>query len=185
MDALSAMVSQAVGVPYVAPATPTIPPAFQAAADIGGGQIRYAEMAGSPAVAIPPNTRTLISFTIDPTQTQDFLNPPFEGSVFYDGTTITPRAVGDFMFVLVNLSVTSDVVGGEIKFDIDVGSPQGPTGADTAALFNDAGIPERVTGKLYIQVLSYFMANGAKLYVTSSVPISLVNEAVLIAPLST
>ena len=148
------------------------------------GQVRYGEATGSAPVIIPANLRTLLTFAIDPSQTNNFLNPPFEGLALFDGTTIRARAMGDLTNILVNLLVTSLVVGGQIKFDIDVGSPLGPTGTDTAGLFAPAGVPERVTGRLTLQTLTYFLANGAKLYITSSVPISLVNEALIIMPAS-
>ena len=167
------------------PATGAAVALQQAATFAGFGQIRYTEAAGSAPVPIAPGIRTPLTFVFDPTQTQNALNAPFAGHLAFDGTTITPRALNDAIFILANLSVTAAVAGGAVKVDVDVGSPLGPTGSSTETLFNAAGAPERVTCILYVQTLSYFMANGAKLFITASVPVSLVNESVVLIPQST
>ena len=165
---------------------PAGPPGQQGPAGFstGFGQVRYAEAAGSAPVALAAFARTELTFVIDPSQTQNSLNPPFTGALAFDGATITPRALNDALFVLTNLLVTAAVAGGAIKFDIDVGSPAGPTGSATESLLNPAGQAERVTGILYVQTLANFMANGARLFLTSSVPISIVNAAVILIPQS-
>lgn len=150
----------------------------------GFGQIRYANMSLEPDDVFLPNVRSQVLFSPDPAQTQDFLNPPFADHLFWVNNTVIGRRYGDLIDILVNLLVTTQVSGGRVRIDIDVGSPLGPTGSDTAILFEDAGTPERVTFMLRAQTLGYFMANGAKLFLTSTVPLTTVSEAILIAPIS-
>ena len=170
----------------VAPAAQgTIGPPGPTGFTTGFGQIRYGESTTATPVIVPANVRTPLTFVVDPTQTQDFLNPPFAGVLNFDGTKITPRALDDAMFVLVNLLVTANVSGGATKVDIDVGAPAGPTGSDTEQLFNPAGESERVTHILYVQTLANFMANGARLYITASVQVSIINETIALIPQST
>ena len=175
--------------PVQVPFKPTNPPAgagspASVVAPVGGGWVRYSQSSTAAPVQIAAGVRTLISFVVDPTQTQDFLNPPFEGRVSYDGTKATPYQMGDFYSFLINLFITPQVTGGLITFDIDVGSSAGPTVTDDSQL-GDAGVKQRVSGKLFSADLANFAANGARFYITPTVPITVQNEAITITPLST
>lgn len=148
----------------------------------GLGQITYTERVIEASDFFEAGVRGPILF--EPASISDDLNPPFVGHAFWVGNKIAPRAMGDLYDIQVNLIVTASISGGQLRVDADVGSLLGPIASDTQTLFNGAQAPERVTFRLRVQVLANFMANGCALFLTSSVPVTVVSETVLVAPAS-
>lgn len=153
-------------------------------ASTGFGQITYSERTVEISDLFEPDVRGQILFDPAPELTQDLLNAPFAGHVFWHDDRIAPRAFGDLYDVQVNLIVTAQVADGRIRVDADTGSSLGPIASDTQVLFNSAGTPERATFRLRVQALAGFIANGCRLYLTSSVPLTVISETVLVAPAS-
>lgn len=148
----------------------------------GLGQITYTERVIEASDFFEAGVRGPVLF--EPTSISDDLNPPFVGHAFWAGNKVMPRAMGDLYDIQVNLIVTASISGGQLRVDADVGSLLGPIASDTQTLFNGAQVPERVTFRLRVQVLSNFMANGCGLFLTSSVPVTVASETVLVAPAS-
>jgi hypothetical protein len=150
----------------------------------GFGQITYTDRTIGDEDRFLPGVRAPIRFVATPGLTQDFLNEPFRGHVFWSDNKLIGRALGDLLDVQVNLIVTADIAGGELRVDADVGSSLGPIASDTQVLFNGAGVPERVTFRLRVQTLSGFLLNGCGIFLTSNVPLTVISETMLVAPAS-
>lgn len=105
--------------------------------------------------------------------------------MFWSGNKVVARALGDLYDFQINLIVTAQVAGGQLRMEADTNSPLGPIASDTQTLFNSALAPERVTFRLRAQALATFLANGCRFFLTSTVPITTVSETVLVAPAST
>ncbi len=151
--------------------------------NIGFGQITYTNRGLEPDDVFEPGARAQVLFTPD-VPTQDVLNPPFDAHTFWIDNAVVPQALGDLYDLQINLIVTADTAGGQLRLDADVGSILGPIASDTQILFAGAGAPERVTFRLRVQVLANFMANGCRIYLTSSVRVTTVSETILVAPAS-
>lgn len=163
----------------------TFPPQGErgpAGVSTGFGQITYTERTLESSDAFVPGVRGQVLF--EPTSVTDALNPPFTGHGFWAANRVVPRAMGDLYDLQINLIVTSQVAGGQLRLDADVGSVIGPIASDSQVLFNGALDPERVTFRARVQVLANFLTNGCALYLTSSVPITTISETILIAPAS-
>lgn len=151
----------------------------------GFGQIVYTHALTGMGDQIAPNTRTQLTFTPDPALTINYLNPPFAGYVLWDNTKVVGRHTGDVLLIQVNLQVTPAVEGGQIFIDLDVGSKVGPIASDSESLGANASIMQRISGKLICQTNANFMANGGKVYITTTVPAMVLRESIFIIPLST
>ncbi|WP_284244897.1 hypothetical protein [Methylobacterium haplocladii] len=157
---------------------------------IGGGQVGYSRTVREPGDLLAQRTRTPIAFTPDPALSSLYLNPPFAGLTLWDGARVRGRAFADRFKIQVNLLVRSMQANGTILLDVDAGVVPGstpPLATDTADLFKDAGDPdpERVTLVVEFQTLDKVMANGAALFLTSTVPIHILKRSVLVYPEST
>ena len=151
---------------------------------LGFGQTTYTDRTISDEDVFAPNVRQQLRFSPTALQTQNLLNPPFTGHTFFVNNRIVARAMGDLYDMRVNLIVTADQAGGQLRLDIDSGSTLGPLQSDTTSLFEGAGIAERVTFSFSIQVLTTFLANGAVFYLTANRPVTVVSEALLLMPKS-
>ena len=148
------------------------------------GQITYTDRAIGIEDSFAPGVRQRLMFNPNALQTQDLLNPPFKGHAFFVNNTLRARAMGDLYVLVINLLVKADQAGGQIRVDVDSGSPLGPLQSDTASLLEGAGVQERVTINFEIQVLTTFLANGAQFYLTSTRPVTVVSETLLVDPRS-
>ena len=162
------------------PAGPQGAPSVQT----GFGQITYTDRTIGPEDSFAPGVRQRLMFNPNALQTQDLLNPPFKGHAFFVNNTLRARAMGDLYVLVINLLVKADQAGGQIRVDVDSGSPLGPLQSDTASLLEGAGVQERVTINFEIQVLTTFLANGAQFYLTSTRPVTVVSETLLVDPRS-
>ncbi|GJE42075.1 hypothetical protein [Methylobacterium soli] len=150
----------------------------------GFGQVTYTERSVEADDSFAAGVRQQVRFVPTPSLTQDLLNAPFAGHTFWSDNRLIGRAMGDLIDVTVNLIVTATIAGGQLRTDADVGSTLGPVASDSQTLFNGAGIPERTTFRLRLQVLAGFLANGCALFLTSNVPLLVTSETVLVAPAS-
>lgn len=150
----------------------------------GFGQITYTDRTIGPEDSFAPGVRQRLMFNPDALQTTDYLNPPFKGFAFFVNNTLRARATGDLYFLAINLLVTAQQAGGQIRVDVDAGSTLGPIQSNTASLLEGAGVQERVTLLFEIQVLTNFLANGAQFYLTATRPVTVVSETLLVDPRS-
>ena len=149
------------------------------------GQIRWVDTVVDTDDVFAAGIRRQLIFT-SPAQTQDFLAPPFAGKIAWSDNRIIPRpnGLGDWLDIIVNLFVVADIAGGRMVADVDVGSQLGPTGSAPYFLMKGAGEPERVTFRIGVQTLAGFLTNGAKVFLTSTVPFTVLSEAVVVLPIS-
>lgn len=150
----------------------------------GFGQITYTDRTIGPEDSFAPGVRQRLMFNPDALQTTDYLNPPFKGFAFFVNNTLRARATGDLYFLAINLLVTAQQAGGQIRVDVDAGSVLGPIQSNTASLLEGAGVQERVTLLFEVQVLTNFLANGAQFYLTATRPVTVVSETLLVDPRS-
>jgi len=164
---------------------PPGPPGEQGAPgiDTGFGQLRVADMHVDPEDYFAANTRQQLIFTPDPAQTQNQLRDPFKG-VTWTGNRIVPRSggYGDWQDIIVNLLVLPTYAGGSIIADLDVGTGQ-PVQTAFYGL-RGAGTPERATFRLGTQTLDGFLANGARVFLTGTVPFVVQSESIVYLPIN-
>lgn len=157
--------------------TPLPQPAFT-----GFGYIQYVALTSSPVLNLSPGVRTPLMMQIDPTQTSDTLKGPFAGFAFWDGTTLRARAAGDLYEVRFTLTATSAISGGTLTTDVTINGLTVATDNDSEALSYPAGQPQRVGFKLRLLPKAGFVSGGAKIYLTSTVPVSITSEVLVIDP---
>ncbi|MGX7709290.1 hypothetical protein [Methylobacterium sp. Gmos1] len=150
----------------------------------GFGQATFTHVVTAPGDFFDAGARTPLAFAPDPGLSVDYLNPPFAGHAFWDGTRIVGRALADFLLIQVNLQVSAMVGSGTLTGDLDAGSSLGPLVSDTYNLSPAAQVVQRVTLKLFTQTLLNLMASGGRIFLTCSVPAMIVRESIVVAPLS-
>ena len=154
--------------------------------DAGFGQLRVADMHVDPEDYFTAGQRQQLIFTPDPAQTQNFLRDPFT-SVAWTGNRIVPRAngYGDWQDIVVNLLVMPAFAGGSIIADLDVGTGSTSTPVQTAYYgLRGSGTPERATFRLGLQTLDGFQANGARIFLTGTVPFIVQSESIVYLPIN-
>lgn len=158
-------------------------PPGPAGEDAGFGQLRVADMHVDPEDYFVANTRQQLIFVADSGQTQNFLRAPFTG-VTWTGNRIVarPDGYGDWQDIIVNLLVKPDFAGGSIIADLDVGTGQ-PVQTAYYGL-RGSGSPERATFRLGTQTLDGFLANGARVFLTGTVPFVVQSESIVYLPIS-
>lgn len=154
--------------------------------DAGFGQLRVADMQIDPEDYFAAGGRQQLIFTPNPAQTQNFLRDPFKG-VTWTGNRIVPRpdGYGDWQDIIVNLLVVPQFAGGSIIADLDVGvgSAAVPVQSGFYGL-RGSGAPERATFRLGTQTLDGFLNNGARVFLTGTVPFVVQSESVVYLPIS-
>ena len=107
--------------------------------------------------------------------------------VAWTGNRIVPRpdGYGDWQDIIVNLLVKPDYAGGSIIADLDVGVGDSAVPVQTAFYgLRGSGSPERATFRLGVQTLSGFLNNGARIFLTGTVPFVVQSESVVYLPIS-
>ncbi len=180
----TALTADESGVVTVTPVTPSLPTAVVAALSRGLGYVQYTEKTGQPNVAVDANVRVPIVMVIDPTLTSSTLTTPFDTFTFFDGTTIFARQIGDAYDIRLTLAATAAVAGGSISIDATINGGTQLTDIDTAPLTAPAGTSQKLSFKLKVFPKTTFVANGARLYITSTVLVAINSETLIIEPIS-
>ncbi len=150
----------------------------------GFGLVRYAEASSQGMITLDAGVRTLVTMVIDPTQTSNDLKGPFASQPLWDGTTLTTPAVNDAHQVRLALNASAIVSGGSLRLEAQLVTGGAILEAKDAALPSAAGNIERVAFDLTLFAGATYVAAGVQLYLTSSVPVSVQNETLLIVPLT-
>ena len=148
----------------------------------GFGYVQYTALTTSPVLNLAPNVRTALMMLVDPTQTSNTLKGPFAGFTFWDGTTLWARLAGDLYEVRFTLTATAAISGGTLTTDVTINGLTVATDNDSEALSYPAGQPQRVGFKLRLLPKAGFVAGGAKIYLTSTVPVSITSEVLVVDP---
>ena len=148
----------------------------------GFGYVQFMALTTSPILNLAPGVRTPLVMAIDPTQTSNTLKGPFAGFTFWDGSTLSARAVGDLYELRFTLTATSAIAGGTLTTDITINGLTVATDNDSEALSYPAGQPQRVGFKLRLLPKAGFVSGGAQIYLTSTVPVAVTSEVLVIDP---
>ena len=148
----------------------------------GFGYVQYTAQTASPLLNLLPGVRTPLTMLIDPAQTSDTLKEPFAGFPFWNGATLRARAAGDLYEVRFTLTATSAVAGGTLTTEVAVNGLTTVTDNDSEALSYPAGQPQRVGFKLRLLPKAVFVLNGAQIYLTATVPVSITSEVLVVDP---
>ena len=148
----------------------------------GFGYVQYVAQAASPVLTLAPGVRTSLAMLIDIAQTSDTLKGAFTGFGFWDGTTLRARAAGDLYEVRFTLTATAAISGGTLTTDVTINGLAVATDNDSEALSSPAGQPQRVGFKLRLLPKAGFVSGGAKIYLTSTVPVSITSEVLVVDP---
>ena len=133
-------------------------------------------------LVLAPSVRTLLTMTNDPAQTVNALKGPFANQTFWDGTLLTVQTLNDAIDVQLTFSAVSLVSGGTVLLEMQYAGNGGPIRAQVCPLPVAAGTTQRIFVIFKLFGSALLLAQGAQFYLTSSVPLSLVQETVLIEP---
>ena len=148
----------------------------------GFGYQQVTELASEVGATLSPGQRVPLVMTVDSAQGSSTLQGPFAGFNFFDGVTLRARRIGDAMDLRLTATVTPSVAGGSMSVDCTInGSPQ-LTDVDSSQIFGAAGQPQRISFRLVLLPKAVFVANGAKLFLTSTVPLTVRAETLVILP---
>ena len=148
----------------------------------GFGYIQYLALATAPPLVLAPSVRTPLVMAIDPTQTTDTLKAPFAGFGFWDGSLLHARMVGDVYEVRVTMTATAAVAGGTLVMDATIVGLTVATDIDSESLSYPAGQGQRIGFKLRLLPKAAFVAGGAQIFITSTVPVSITSEVLVVDP---
>ena len=148
----------------------------------GFGYVQYTAQTTSPVLNLAPGVRTPLMMLIDPAQTSNTLKGPFAGFDFWDGTTLHARSAGDLYELRFTLTATTAIAGGTLTTEVTINGLTVATDNDSEALSYAAGQPQRVGFKLRLLPKAGFVAGGARIYLTSTVPVSITSEVLVVDP---
>lgn len=148
------------------------------------GNIRYDEVNATP-ITLLPNVPTAFTLAAPVTNT-DSLRSPFDGFVFLspDGRTLNARASGDSYLIRARGSVLASIAGGSFTTDLVIPSVSGPSSTRPRTLMKAAGTPDLVDELFQVFPGAGFIANGATIMVTSTVPAVLTPQTLFVTPLT-
>jgi hypothetical protein len=187
-----------VSVPVLRVPTPTMPAVVrsQVAGAIGPagergpqgargdyGSIRYDEVNATP-ITLMPNQPTAFTLAAPVTNT-DSLRGPFAGFVFLspDGSTLSARANGDTYLIRARMSVVASLAGGSFTTDLVIPSVSGPSSTRPRALMRPAGTSELIDELFQAFPGAGFIANGATIMLTSTVPAVVTPQTLFVTPI--
>lgn len=160
------------------PGTPAPAPAVE----MGFGAARLSGLLPPAPVVIPALQRMLLPFRPSPLMMVDEMAPPFAGWNPWPADRFVGRRFGDWIDLQLNLQVVSRNAFGSLTIDLETGSTLGPVVSDSAALLKPANEVERVTMAFTFQCRETVMMNGIQFFITSTVPVTMARETVVILP---
>jgi hypothetical protein len=147
------------------------------------GSIRYDEVNATP-ITLTPNQPTAFTLAA-PVLTVNSLRGPFAGFVFLslDGSTLSARANGDTYLIRARMSVVASLAGGSFTTDLVIPSVSGPSSTRPRALMRPAGTPELIDELFQAFPGAGFIANGATVMLTSTVPAVVTPQTLFVTPI--
>ena len=147
------------------------------------GYVSYGEASTAPAMVLAPGDRQQLAFSAS-TSNGLLAASPFAGHVFWDGSVVRPRKSGDTMLLRLDLTSSSFVANGDIEIQLDIGGSFGVIQTVQRALKKPAGVLEQISESFPVFVGQTFLANGASLLLTASVPTAVSMVALVVFPLT-
>lgn len=147
------------------------------------GSIRYDEVNATP-ITLTPNVPTAFTLAA-PVMTVSSLRGPFADFVFLlaDGRTLRARANGDTYLIRARMSVVTSIAGGSFTTDLVIPSVSGPSSTRPRSLMKPAGTSELIDELFQAFPGSGFIANGASIMLTSTVPAVVIPQTMFVTPL--
>jgi hypothetical protein len=144
----------------------------------GFGWVDYTDTTSGTETAIAAGVRTQVSREISATGANNklsghWLNHNFWGGIVGD-RKIVGVSVNDVVAISIALRVRPELVGGILTLEVDVGGAVGAVVTKSTPLTGDVGELERMRIDATISMRATFLANGGRVYLTSTVPFALV-----------
>lgn len=147
------------------------------------GSIRYDEVSGTPISLMPdvPAAFTLAA----PVMMTNSLRGPFANFTFLspDGRTLNARANGDSYLIRVRMSVVAVQAGGSFTTDLVIPGVSGGSSSRPRSLLIAAGPSAPVDELFQAFPGPNFVANGASIMLTSTVPATVTPQTLFVTPL--
>lgn len=152
------------------------------------GWAGYSDNDAPTPIELDEGVRTRLDRSLAPTSNNNRLTDAFESHVFWAGTSpnkvIAARAIGDVIAVSVHLRVVAGRIDGSLTMEFDVGGAVGVVTQKTVVLTGDVGVEERIRVDFIFVTRATWVANGAAVYLTSSVPLDVLEVSPEFYPLS-
>ena len=147
------------------------------------GSIRYDEVNATP-ITLEPGVAAAFTLAA-PVMTVNNLRGPFASFDFLspDGRTLNARANGDTYLIRARMSVVASMAGGSFTSDLVIPSVSGPSSTRPRSLLKPAGTPDLVDELFQAFPGSGFIANGASIMLTSTVPAVVIPQTLFVTPL--
>lgn len=152
-------------------------PAFK-----GFGYVQYIGAAAAAPLQLSAETSVSVGMPPDAGQTLALLRGPFVGWDFWTGSILNARAVGDVYLLRLTATATSPVQGGGVTAQALVNGATVPIDTAHCPLTAPAGQPQFLTFRFELVPKQTFVAGGAGLVMTSSVPLTLLAQKLVVAP---
>lgn len=169
------------------PPTSTLPPVSgQPAAtyqqvretDAGFGWVDYSDLISGTETAIAANVRTQVNRELSASASSNKLTGHWLGHNFWGGVVgdrkISAVALNDVVTISFAMRVRPGVAGGDLTLEIDVGGAIGAVATKSEPMAGVVGNIQRTRIDVTLPVRSTFLANGGRVYLTGSVPFTLV-----------
>lgn len=152
--------------------------------DLGFGSIRYAEDTTTISHTLLPGVRTLFTLTV--ASIIDNRKAPFAGFTYWGADNVLRnRLAGDIFLIRMRMLATATVAGGSFHMEFVQATPAQPLIASYDKQFiKAAGATESIDPQFTIPTQQPLTDNGGQFYMQSSVPVTLVNEIMVIIPIS-
>jgi hypothetical protein len=121
-----------------------------------------------------------------PVTNTDSLRGPFAGYMFLspDGRTLHARANGDVYLIRARMAVVSSIAGGSFSTDLVIPGVSATSSTRPRSLLKQAGAVEIVDDLFEAFPGAGFVANGAAIMLTSSVPVTVTPQTLFVKPLT-
>lgn len=147
------------------------------------GSIRYDEVSGTP-ISLAPDVPAAFTLAA-PIMMTNSLRGPFANFTFLspDGRTLNARANGDSYLIRVRMSVVAVQAGGSFTTDLVIPGVSGVSSSRPRSLLIAAGPAAPVDELFQAFPGPNFVANGATIMLTSTVPATVTPQTLFVTPL--
>lgn len=149
-----------------------------AGAASGFGWVDYTDTEAGVETPLLENVRTQVNRALVASPANNKLAGHWEGHAFWGGTSSDRKIIGvtpaDSIALSFVFRVRPGRIGGVLLMEIDVGPPIGVVVPESRSLFGDVGEIATLRITSIFSMRTAFQANGGRVFLTSSVPATLV-----------
>ena len=146
--------------------------------DAGFGWVDYSDLTSGTETPLLAGVRTQISRELSASGANNKLAGHWFGHNFWGGIVGDRKIVGvsvdDVVTMSFALRVRPGLIGGILSLEIDIGGTVGAVVTKAVPITGEVGEIERLRIDATIPMQSTFIANGGRVYLTSTVPMTLV-----------